>query len=222
MKPFEICEDVYQIGGPYLSDPDDCSVYLVRSEPQLVLIDCGAGRSFEKLMENIRALGFQPEQLKTIIATHAHIDHIGALAEFKKEFGCQVVAHYRDAERIESGEGTGAEWYGLPYTPCQVDIKLTQGEESLNLGKHIFKLLHVPGHTPGSLVCYLDIGGQRVLFGQDIHGPYNLPGSDPELARKSLQKLIELEADILCEGHFGIFQPKQEVRRYIERYLRGL
>jgi len=50
MKPFEICEDIYQIGGPYLSDPDDCSVYLVRSEPQLVLIDCGAGRSFEVLL----------------------------------------------------------------------------------------------------------------------------------------------------------------------------
>jgi hypothetical protein len=61
--------------------------------------------------------------------------------------------------------------------------------------------------------------GKRVLFGQDVHGPYILKGSDPLQAKLSLQKLIDLEADILCEGHFGIYQPATEVKRYIEGYL---
>ena len=75
-------------------------------------------------------------------------------------------------------------------------------------------------HTPGSIAAYVDIDGKRVLFGQDIHGPY-IPewGADRELAAASLQKLIDLKADVLCEGHFGVYQPAEEVRRYIEYYL---
>ena len=64
--------------------------------------------------------------------------------------------------------------------------------------------------------------GKRVLFGQDVHGPYFLPGSNIADARVSLLKLIDIEADILCEGHFGVYQPASEVRLYIEGYLHGL
>jgi glyoxylase-like metal-dependent hydrolase (beta-lactamase superfamily II) len=68
---------------------------------------------------------------------------------------------------------------------------------------------------------YLDRGGKRVLFGQDIHGPF-LPSfkSDVGRWRKSMEKLLALEADILCEGHFGIFQTKEQVRKYIQGYVR--
>jgi glyoxylase-like metal-dependent hydrolase (beta-lactamase superfamily II) len=218
-KPFKIWEDVYQVGGLDISDSSDCSVYLVNAKPDLVLIDSGAGRSFDKLVENIKSLSFGPEKLKAIIITHAHIDHIGSLAKFKEKFGLTTIAYQLDAEKIESGEEIGAEWYGITYEPCQVDRKLTKDEESLHYGEYEFKLLHIPGHTSGSIACYLDISGKRVLFGQDIHGPYNLPGADRVLARRSLKKLIDLQADILCEGHFGIYEPASEVKRYIERYL---
>lgn len=67
---------------------------------------------------------------------------------------------------------------------------------------------------------YCDRGGQRILFGQDIHGPF-LPafGSDIGAWKRSMQKLLDLEADILCEGHFGIFGSKERVRSYIMDYL---
>jgi glyoxylase-like metal-dependent hydrolase (beta-lactamase superfamily II) len=62
--------------------------------------------------------------------------------------------------------------------------------------------------------------GKKVLFGQDIHGPFNQAwGSDLDQWKKSMQKLLDLEADILCEGHLGIYSPAAEVRRYIESYL---
>jgi glyoxylase-like metal-dependent hydrolase (beta-lactamase superfamily II) len=63
---------------------------------------------------------------------------------------------------------------------------------------------------------------KKILFGQDIHGPYFLKGSNVAQALLSLQKLVDLRADILCEGHFGIYQPAAEVKRYIEGYLREL
>jgi glyoxylase-like metal-dependent hydrolase (beta-lactamase superfamily II) len=61
----------------------------------------------------------------------------------------------------------------------------------------------------------------KVLFGQDIHGPFYASfGSDLDAWGTSMRKLLELEADILCEGHFGIIRPASEVRAYIEDYMR--
>ena len=59
----------------------------------------------------------------------------------------------------------------------------------------------------------------KILFGQDLHGPI-IPGiSNFEDYQKSLKRLLDLNADILCEGHFGIFSPADQVRNYIKRYL---
>jgi len=219
-KPFKVWKDVYAVGGPELSHPSDCCVYLIDCG-ELVLIDSGAGESFDQLVDNIKKLGFKPERLEALIVTHAHIDHIGALYQFQQRFGAKVIAHELDAEAIETGKDVGAQFYGVTYKPCKVDIKLKNSEESLRYGSYEFKVLHIPGHTPGSIAVYVDME-KRVLFGQDIHGPYFLKRADPKQAKISLQKLIDLEADILCEGHFGIYQTAEEVKRYIEGYLYGL
>jgi glyoxylase-like metal-dependent hydrolase (beta-lactamase superfamily II) len=221
MKPFKVCKSVYAIGGSELSHPYDCSVYLLVGNDELVVIDSGAGHSFDRLVSNMESLGFKAEDIVAVIATHAHIDHIGALYWFREKFGAQVIAHGLEARAIETGKGIGAEFYDMTYQPCQVDIRLNGPEEVLRLGGYELKAVHIPGHTPGSIAVYVDIE-ERVLFGQDVHGPYFLPGSDTAQARISLQKLIDLKADILCEGHFGIYQPASEVKRYIEGYLHSL
>jgi len=70
------------------------------------------------------------------------------------------------------------------------------------------------------MAVYLDRQGTRILFGQDIHGPFSREfGSDIGQWRDSMEKLIDLGADILCEGHFGIYRPRQRVQRYIRSYL---
>lgn len=219
--PFKVWRDVYAIGGPDITNASDCCVYLVDAG-ELVLIDSGVGSSFRQLVENIRTLGFDPRELKTLIVTHAHIDHIGALADFQRQYGVSLVAHELDAAAIESGKGTGAEFYGVAYKPVKPDRTVTESDSHLTFSRYDLNLVHIPGHTPGSLAVYVDME-RRVLFGQDIHGPY-LPewGADPAQAATSLQKLINLKADILCEGHFGIFQPADEVERYIAGYLRQL
>lgn len=220
-QPFQVWKDVYAIGGPDISDASDCRIYMIDCG-DLVLIDSGAGENFDQLIDNLKALGFDPKRLKAIIVTHAHIDHIGSLAYFQKEYGTQLIAHELDATAIETGRGTGAEFYGVPYEPCKIDTRVSDTEESLTFGRYELKLIHVPGHTPGSIAVYVDME-KRVLFGQDIHGPYiSAWGADPAQACLSLQKLIDLKADILCEGHFGIYQPASKVEQYIEGYLRQL
>jgi glyoxylase-like metal-dependent hydrolase (beta-lactamase superfamily II) len=221
-KPFKVCKDVYMVGGSDISHPYDCGVYLLDTG-DLVLIDAGAGMSFDKLVSNIEKLGFDPMKLKTILVTHAHIDHIGSLHRFQKEFGVHIIAHELDADAIEGRGGVAAEAYRVSYTPCHVDLRIKGSEETLKLGKYGLKVIHIPGHTPGSIAAYVDIDKQRVLFGQDIHGPYYPEwGADRALAGLSLRKLIELKADILCEGHFGIYQPASEVKRYIQQYVDSL
>jgi len=71
------------------------------------------------------------------------------------------------------------------------------------------------------MAVYLDRAGKRILFGQDIHGPFMSSfRSSIEDWKKSMERLIDLQADILCEGHFGIFQPREKVEQYIRSYLR--
>ncbi len=221
-RPFRIWENVYIIGSAEISHPYDCCVYLIDAG-ELILIDSGAGRSFDRLVDNILTLEFAPENISTVVVTHRHIDHIGSLAEFQQKYGARIIAHSLDAKAIETGKGTGAELYGVSYEPCHVDIKLEGAEEKLAFDGQEFTAVHIPGHTRGSIAIYTDMAGKRVLFGQDIHGPYDATwGGEADKAIASLQKLIELKADILCEGHFGIYQPAEEVKDYIEGYLQQL
>ena len=205
-----------------MSHPHDCSVYLLDAG-ELVLIDAGAGDSFDRLVDNIRSLSLDPAMIKSVVVTHAHIDHIGALKQFQDTYGAQVLAHEIDAEAIERGTGVAAEVYGVDYRPCRVDVKIKGSGDTLRLGGYEMNIVHIPGHTPGSIAAYIDIEGSRVLFGQDIHGPYYPDwGAEPAQAKISLQKLIELKADILCEGHFGIYRPAPAVEDYIRGYMERL
>ena len=216
-----ICDRVYAVGGSDLSAPEDAFVYLVDAGSELVLIDAGVGYAMSRIEENIRSLGCQPAQVWHIIATHCHIDHIGGLLAWKESYGPKIIAHKLDRAGIE-GENDGltaASMYGVDYRPVKVDMLLEGEAEKLMLGDLQFNFLHTPGHTPGSICVYIDGKDGRVLFGQDIHGPFSPAwGSDLGQWRLSMQKLLALQADVLCEGHAGVFRG-EKVGKYIEGYL---
>ena len=221
MKAKEVTEKVYIVGSSDLSDSQDCSVYLIDAG-DLVLVDAGAGPGFDRIVANIKNLGFDPAKISTLILTHCHIDHVGGAHLFKEKYGPQIVMHDLDARVVERGDQrmTAAFYYHINFKPLPVDIKFAKEEEHLFVCDHDIVCLHTPGHTPGSMAVYLDIGGKRVLFGQDIHGPFMKDfGSDLRQYRESMEKLLALKADVLCEGHFGVYQPAARVADYIERYL---
>jgi len=218
-----IVEGVWLVGGPNISMSEDATVFVIDFSGELIMIDTGAGRSARTLVRNIEGAGLDPKKISTVILTHCHIDHIGSAPYFRENFGCKLAAHDKDADAIEEGDPimTAANWYETDFPPTPVDIRFKADHETLQFGAEELHLLHTPGHTPGSMSLYLDRGGKRVLFGQDIHGPF-LPSfkSDVGRWRKSMEQLLALEADILCEGHFGIFQTKEQVRKYIQGYMR--
>lgn len=220
-KPAQIAEGVYIVGGPQITDERDCCVFLLDGGTELALVDAGLGYSTRAIVDNIKKLGLDISLLKYVIATHGHIDHIGGLHYFQ-ELGAQVVCHELEYNAIAKGnsELTAAWYYRVSYRPVQVDILIKGDMQNLTVGNMVLHCLHTPGHTPGGISPYLDVSGSRVLFGQDIHGPFDPSwGSDMKLWRDSMRKLMELNADILCEGHFGIYKPAEKVRDYIEYYL---
>lgn len=222
MKTEEILRGIYLIGGPDVTLADDAAIYLIDFAGDLVMIDSGAGRSSLQIVRNIEMLGLNPAYISHLILTHCHIDHIGSASFFRKKFGTKIMIHESDAKAIETGDSgkTAAEWYDTIFPPTSVDQKLKGSHEILKFADEELHCLHTPGHTPGSICVYLDRDGKRILFGQDIHGPFHKSfGSDIEAWKKSMQALKDLHADILCEGHFGIFQPKEKVIAYIDRYL---
>ena len=81
--------------------------------------------------------------------------------------------------------------------------------------------IHCPGHSPGSVAYTTEIDGQLILFGQDIHGPIHSDLlSDEKQYQASLARLVALEADLLLEGHFGVFETKEDVREFIQSFMK--
>lgn len=218
-----IAKGVYLIGGPNISRSDDATVFIIDFGGELVMIDAGAGRSSRILERNIRDEGLDPNAISTLILTHCHIDHIGSAPYFRDSFGCRLLIHDLDADAVETGDPvrTAANWYETSFPPTRIDHRIQGDHEILTFGKEELHCLHTPGHTPGSIAVYLDRDGERILFGQDIHGPFlSSFGSNIEHWKASMQRLLDLRADILCEGHFGIFRPAERAEQYIRKYLR--
>ena len=223
MEPFKVAEGVFQVGGPGMTAPDDCCIYLV-DLGRPVLIDAGAGTEPEKLVRNLEGLGYSPRDISLVVLTHCHIDHVGGAPYLANRFGLPLAIHELDAPPVEEGDNrrTAATWYGVDFPPTPVKQHLKGGEGTIAGGSSPLRWLLTPGHTPGSVSLLVDNGLFKVLFGQDIHGPFYASfGSDLDAWAGSMRTLLELDADILCEGHFGIIRPASEVRGYIEGYLRN-
>jgi glyoxylase-like metal-dependent hydrolase (beta-lactamase superfamily II) len=221
MVPKEIAKRIYLVGGSGVSHPADCCVYLVDAGEELVLIDSGAGPGAGAILANVEALGLDSSRIGHLVATHCHIDHIGGISRIREASGCRVIAHRGDRDGIEVGDPrlTAADLYGIEYWPEKIDTVLEGDETAMKLGDLEFHFIAAPGHTPGSIAVYIDMEEGRVLFGQDVHGPFSDSwGSDIDRWRRSMEKLLDLEADLLCEGHAGVFRGG-EVRGYIEAQL---
>lgn len=218
----KITSDIYQVGGDGYTSPRDAAIYLITWAHRAALVDAGCGGESDRLLDNVRDCGVAPAQIERLLITHCHFDHTGGAAELKARLGLTVTAHALDAEYLETGDDavTAASWYGASITPVTVDHKIAGSREAIQLGDRVIEAFHMPGHSPGSLVYMVESEGRRVLFGQDVHGPIDrrLLSSRADY-RESLRRMAALEADILCEGHFGVIHGKSTVRAFIRSFL---
>ena len=223
MSRVQVTEEIFQVGGGPLTEPEDAAIYLINFDGHAALVDAGCGFSNNQLLANIRACGVGPDQIELLLITHCHFDHTGGVASLLKHLQCQTVAHELDAGFLEAGDNrvTAANWYGATIVPFVIDRKIAGSRETLVLGERTIEAIHIPGHSPGSLVYFTESQGLKVLFGQDVHGPLDAGfHSNRKDYEKSLKLLLTLEADILCEGHYGVYRGKREVKEFIQQFLR--
>jgi glyoxylase-like metal-dependent hydrolase (beta-lactamase superfamily II) len=218
----KIIDNIFQVGGDGLSAAGDAAVYLVVHEKTAALIDAGCGHGHAKITAAVDRCLPPGSTIAYLLLTHCHFDHAGGAALLRKHYGCKIAAHAQDAPFLERGDAevTAAAWYNAELEPFTIDHKIHGARELFQLGAGEIEALHCPGHSPGSVVYVLAAEGRTVLFGQDIHGPLHpllLSNHDDYIS--SLTRLLELEADILCEGHYGVIRGKQEVRKFIRSFI---
>jgi len=218
----EIAPGIWQVGGPELTAPEDAAIYLVDGGSRAAIIDAGCGAGLDSLCANITAAGMPLDRIDTLLLTHCHFDHTGGARALSDRLGLTVVAHELDAPYIESGDiaVTAATWYGARLEPCEIDRWLSGTETDIEIGGRTITALHIPGHSPGSVAYVMDTDGQRIVFAQDVHGPLHASlKSNWADYRASLERLMALEADVLCEGHYGIFRGRDEIDPFIRSFL---
>ena len=218
----KIVQNLWQVGGSGLTAPEDAAAYLIRFGRQAAIVDAGCGQSHKKLVANITAVLPADIPIPYLFLTHCHYDHVGGAAALRDHYGCKIVAHRLDAAFLEAGDhnATAASWYGTRMTPLTIDHNIKASLERFKVGNGEMVAHHCPGHSPGSLVYRAALGDKKILFGQDVHGPL-----DPSLLSnredyiRSLKFMATLEADILCEGHFGVYEGREAVKKFIQSYI---
>ena len=160
------------------------------------------GDQAQEILRVIRELGVN---LRYIILTHSHFDHIMALADLAAETGAQVAVHELEAGEIEAPSAAVLRSLGLrgiEIKPAPVAVRLKDGD-TLRCAGETLTVLHTPGHTVGS-IC-IDTG--KVLFSgdtlfEDDCGRCDLPGGDYQVMLRSLRRLADLPGDrTVYPGH---------------------
>lgn len=135
--------------------------------------------------------------LKGILITHGHFDHIGGVKYFKDRYDAKVYMHKNDIDFIDNPLD-----FGRKFSRFDVDVILNGGEE-LNLCGRNISVMHTPGHSRGG-VCYVldDVIFCGDTIFKDGFGRYDLRGGDFQTLQKSISKIFEIEGDkvLLC-GH---------------------
>ena len=206
----EILPGVHQIDGVNAN-----SYVIVEDDGTLTLIDTGMSKDGKKILNYIQAnMSKKPSDVKTIVLTHSHIDHVRGAYEIKKATGAKVAIHAHDADylsgkkRMPSPKGAIGVLFKIftpffKFTPVEPDQRLNENDR---VGGRL-TVLHTPGHTPGSISLYDE--GRKLIFVGDtmrymngkIEGPPKSFTLDMGQATRSVGKISNLNFEVMLSGH---------------------
>jgi len=201
--------------------------YIVQDQG-IVAIDCGEPKKAKQFVKGMEAASIKPEDVKLIIVTHGHFDHIGSAAEIKEITGAPIAMHQREKEWLEKGlkpTPPGVTAWGrilawlirmlwLPFVHIDstgVDVVLGDEPHSLVQYGIAGKVLHTPGHSPGSVSVVLDSGeafvGDLAMNKFPLRFGPGLPifAEDWPQVEESWKLLLEQGVKTIYPGHGGLF-----------------
>jgi metallo-beta-lactamase class B len=144
-EPFRIAGNLYYVGSYNL-----CS-YLITTPKGHILINTGIPGSDSMIRRHVEALGFKFSDIKILLATHAHFDHVGAMAAVKHETHARLMIQEKDAPLMADGGNSDFDMggHGPMFPPVKVD-RLLHDKDVVKLGGMDILVLHHPGHTKGA------------------------------------------------------------------------
>ena len=202
------------------------SSYLVRQEG-LILIDTGLpkvlGYKGVNLKKALQSLSSEPKDIRLILITHAHYDHVGLLSDLKALTGAEVAVSQQEREWVEKGlklpargvtmwgkmllACTGVSLRWMKVTPTSVDVVLEDKKFSLEpFGIH-GKVIHTPGHSPGSVSLILDTGeafvGDLAMNGWPFRIGPGMPimADDVSSVKRSWRLVLDSGAKLIYPAH---------------------
>ena len=192
--------------------PLDSNCFIVWDDQikQGVVID--SGDDADKILNRIKELGIE---MKAILVTHGHFDHVGAVAPLKRELNVEFLAHKDDLFFIEDGENAARRWGVMIEQPPKPDRFIKDGD-TIEVGNYELEVLHTPGHSPGG-VSFLHnrmVFGGDTLFQSSIGRTDFRKGSFEELEKSIKTRLYTLPDDTIVYTGHGPTTTIGEEKRY--------
>jgi len=216
-SPYRVIDDIYYVGS------NEIAVFLITTPAGHILLDTGFEASVPRLRENIESLGFRYRDIKLILTSHAHIDHVQAHALVRQQTGARVVASTADAVFVENG-GKGETVYDgvFDWAHCPVDRRVGDGER-VTLGGVTLTAHLTPGHTRGATTWTMQVHDQgrslAVVFfpSANINPGVRLIDNPryPEIARdfeRSFAIWKSLPCDVFLADHGEFYGMKAKYR----------
>ncbi len=215
---YEPTEPVPIVGPIHYVGTKDLGVYLITTPAGHILLDGAMPGSEDTIEASITKLGYKTEDVRILLITHAHIDHVGTLAYFKKKTGATVMAMAPDDALLASGGKTDYLYADVPKThfdPVTVDRVLQDGD-TVSLGGVDLTARRTPGHTRGCTTWLMNVENNGRSFsivfpGSTSINPGTRLGRDPsypgiaEDYKLALEVLGSLEPDIFLAAHASFF-----------------
>jgi metallo-beta-lactamase class B len=216
-KPFQVIGNIYYVGTQGIA------CYIIKTNAGLILLDTALEESAPIVRANIETLGFKLKDIKIILSSHAHYDHVAGHAAMKAVTGAKVFAMKADAEILESGGQKGFHPLKPHYPPVKVDKRLKDGEV-VRLGEVKMTAHHTPGHTEGNTAWTIVVeeNGKKynVVFTCSLSiNPGVKMVNNPtwagvaEAYAKSFAKLKTLPCDVFLGPHAPFFAMEEKVKR---------
>lgn len=207
----QIAQDLYM-----LEDVGSAPAFVVGTPEHFILIDTGTPGKTKNLIAQLEEHRYALSGLQTIVLTHCHTDHTGGVAELVKRSGAKVAAHQDEIPYVKQEQLLPADSW-LQHAMLwifdrvfnthirQVDVVLNDGDTLDVLGG--LKVIHVPGHTPGSIALYQP--ERRIMFFGDVifreknglRVAPNIFNCDTARVQEAARKLAAYPIDIACFGH---------------------
>jgi metallo-beta-lactamase class B len=220
VEPARIIGNIYYVGAA------DVSAYLITTPAGHILIDSGFEETVPLIQANFKQLGFKLEDVKILLCSHAHADHVGGLATLKQLTGARLLASKADAELMANGGKGDFQWGDrLAYKPVKAD-RTFGDKETVELGGVKLTARLTPGHTKGATTWTLKAKEGDKVYDVVIISSASIPGYTltnnlkyPKIIddyAHTFSVLKSLPCDVFLAPHgnfFGLLEKLESLRK---------